>query len=68
MWATGENVRVIRRGSRMVMSAFLSHSGADDRYVKELEQLVRKLGFDDIFNDGDTIVPDEKFWPRIDDE
>jgi hypothetical protein len=46
-------------------SAFLSHSSADDRYVKELEQLLRQLGYDDIFNDGDTIKPDEKFWPCI---
>jgi hypothetical protein len=31
--------------------AFISHSSADDRYVTELDQLVRGLGYDEVFND-----------------
>ena len=46
-------------------SAFISHSTPDDRYVAELVQLVRRLGFDKVFNDSHTIAPDEPFWPRI---
>jgi tetratricopeptide (TPR) repeat protein len=46
-------------------SAFISHSTPDDRYVAELVQLVRSLGFDQVFNDSHTIAPDEQFWPRI---
>ena len=45
--------------------AFISHNSADDRYVTELEQLVRSLGYTDVFNDGHTIEPDDKFWQRI---
>lgn len=44
--------------------AFLSHSSADDRYVVELEQLLR-LSFTEVFNDGHSIAPDEEFWKRI---
>ena len=40
----GENARVIRRASRMGMSAFISHSSPDDRYVAEFVQLVRSFG------------------------
>lgn len=47
------------------MQAFISHSGPDDRYVAEFVQLVRSLGFDEVFNDSHTIEPDEKFWERI---
>lgn len=47
------------------MRAFISHSGPDDRYVAEFVQLVRSLGFDEVFNDSHTIEPDEKFWERI---
>ena len=46
-------------------SAFISHSSPDDRYVEEFLQLVRSLGFDDVFTDSHTIEPDEEFWPRI---
>ena len=45
--------------------AFVSHSGPDDRYVAEFVQLVRSLGFAEVFNDSHTIEPDEKFWERI---
>jgi len=45
--------------------AFISHSSPDDRYVVEFVQLVRSLGFDQVFNDSHTIEPDEKFWDRI---
>ena len=45
--------------------AFISHSSPDDRYVQELVQFVRKLGYPEVFNDSHTIEPDEKFWPRI---
>ena len=45
--------------------AFLSHSSPDDRYVQEMVQYLRKLGFSEVFNDSHTIEPDEKFWPRI---
>jgi hypothetical protein len=44
------------------MRAFISHSGPDDRYVAEFVQLVRSLGFDEVFNDSHTIEPDETFW------
>jgi tetratricopeptide (TPR) repeat protein len=47
------------------MKAFLSHSSPDDRYVQEMVQFVRALGFDEVFNDSHTIEPDEEFWPRI---
>ncbi len=46
-------------------SAFISHSSPDDRYVQEFVQLVRSLGYDEVFNDTHTIEPDEYFWPRI---
>jgi hypothetical protein len=46
-------------------SAFLSHSSQDDRYVQEMVQYLRALGFDDVFNDSHTIAPDELFWNRI---
>jgi hypothetical protein len=46
-------------------NAFISHSSPDDRYVAELIQLVRSLGYDEIFNDSHTIEPDAEFWPRI---
>ncbi|MDA1017479.1 MAG: toll/interleukin-1 receptor domain-containing protein, partial [Planctomycetota bacterium] len=45
--------------------AFISHSSPDDRYVQEFVQLVRGLGYDEVFNDSHTIEPDEQFWPRI---
>jgi hypothetical protein len=45
--------------------AFISHSSADDRYVQEMVQYLRKLGFAEVFNDSHTIEPDEEFWPRI---
>jgi hypothetical protein len=53
------------KGTQIVPTAFISHSSADDRYVTELEQLVRGLGYDDVFNDGHTIAPDAEFWARI---
>ncbi len=46
-------------------SAFISHSSPDDRYVAEFVQLVRSLGYDDVFNDSHTIEPDALFWTRI---
>jgi hypothetical protein len=46
-------------------SAFISHSSTDDRYVQEMVQYLRTLGYDDVFNDGHTIAPDEPFWDRI---
>src|SRR6185436_8762857 len=46
-------------------SAFISHGSPDDRFVQELVNFVRSLGYDDVFNDGHTIEPDEEFWPRI---
>lgn len=45
--------------------AFISHSTPDDWYVEEFVQLVRSLGYSDVFKDSHTIEPDEKFWPRI---
>jgi hypothetical protein len=45
--------------------AFISHSNPDDRYVQEMVQFVRKLGYYEVFNDSHTIEPDEEFWPRI---
>jgi tetratricopeptide (TPR) repeat protein len=45
--------------------AFISHSSADDRYVQEMVQYLRKLGYSEVFNDSHTIEPDEPFWPRI---
>jgi len=48
-----------------VKRAFISHSSPDDRYVQELVQFVRKLGFTEVFNDSHTIEPDEEFWPLI---
>ncbi len=39
--------------------AFVSHSSPDDRYVQEMVQYLRVLGYDDVFNDGHTIAPDE---------
>jgi len=46
-------------------SAFISHSSPDDRYVQEMVRYLHTLGYDDIFNDGHTIAPDELFWNRI---
>ena len=46
-------------------SAFISHSSPDDRYVQEMVQYLRTLGYDDVFNDGHTIAPDELLWNRI---
>ncbi|MBI3822573.1 MAG: toll/interleukin-1 receptor domain-containing protein [Planctomycetes bacterium] len=46
-------------------AAFISHSSPDDRYVQAFVQLLRALGFAEVFNDSDTIKPDEEFWPRI---
>jgi hypothetical protein len=46
-------------------SAFISHSSPDDRYVEEFVQLVRSLGFEEIFKDSHTIEPDALFWERI---
>lgn len=46
-------------------SAFISHSSPDDRFVQEMDQFVRALGYADVFNDGHTIAPDELFWGRI---
>jgi hypothetical protein len=45
--------------------AFLSHSSPDDRYVQEMVQYLRALGYAEVFNDSHTIEPDEEFWPRI---
>jgi hypothetical protein len=45
--------------------AFISHSSQDDRYVQEMVQYLRKLGYAEVFNDSHTIEPDEEFWPRI---
>ncbi len=45
--------------------AFISHSSLDDRYVQEMVHLLRTLGYAAVFNDGETIQPDEEFWPRI---
>jgi hypothetical protein len=45
--------------------AFISHSSPDDRYVQEMVQYLRKLGYSEVFNDSHTIEPDEEFWPRI---
>jgi hypothetical protein len=47
--------------------AFVSHSSQDDRYVQEMVQYLRTLGhgYDEVFNDGHTILPDEPFWPGI---
>ena len=46
-------------------NAFISHSSPDDRYVQEMVQYLRKLGYDDVFNDSHSIEPDDLFWPRI---
>jgi tetratricopeptide (TPR) repeat protein len=45
--------------------AFASHSSPDDRYAQEIVQFLRALGYDEVFNDGHTVEPDELFWPRI---
>ncbi|HAB18683.1 MAG TPA: toll/interleukin-1 receptor domain-containing protein [Verrucomicrobiota bacterium] len=45
--------------------AFVSHSTADDRYVAEMESLLRAAGFDEVFNDVSSIRPDEQLWPKI---
>ncbi len=47
------------------MKAFISHSSPDDRYVQEFVQLVRSLGYVEVFNDSHSIQPDQLFWPRI---
>jgi hypothetical protein len=41
--------------------AFVSHSSPDDRYVQEMVQYLRALGYHDVFNDSHTIAPDELF-------
>lgn len=46
-------------------SAFISHSSQDDAYASELEQLIRHLGYAEVFNDDRSIAPDELFAPRI---
>jgi len=46
-------------------SAFISHSSPDDRYVQEMVQYLHALGYDEVFNDGHTIAPDELLWNRI---
>lgn len=46
-------------------SAFVSHSSPDDRYVQEMVQYLHTLGYDEVFNAGHTIAPDELFWNRI---
>ena len=53
------------RKTRLTRRAFISHSSPDDRYVKEMEQYLRTLGYDEVFNDGHTIAPDEFFWAQI---
>ena len=45
--------------------AFISHSSSDDRYVTELEQLVRSLGYTDVFNDGNSNETEPEFWKCI---
>ncbi|HAB17728.1 MAG TPA: toll/interleukin-1 receptor domain-containing protein [Verrucomicrobiota bacterium] len=45
--------------------AFVSHSARDDSYVAELDALLRAAGFDDVFNDVNSIKPDEQFWSEI---
>jgi hypothetical protein len=32
-------------------SAFVSHSTSDDRYVAEMDSLLRAASFDEVFND-----------------
>jgi tetratricopeptide (TPR) repeat protein len=49
----------------MILKAFISHSTANDAYVAEMVQYLRALGYDDVFNDGASIFPDEESWPRI---
>ena len=46
-------------------TAFISHSSVDDRYVAELEQLLRASGFGQVFNDAHTIPPDAELWEQI---
>ena len=46
-------------------SAFVSHSTPDDHYVEEFVQLVRGLGYDEVFKDSHSILPDEYFWEKI---
>ena len=53
------------RKPKPTRSAFISHSSPDDRYVQEMVQYLRTLGYDEVFNDGHTIAPDELFWDRI---
>ncbi len=48
-----------------IRRAFVSHTTRDDGYVAEMESFLRKLGFNDVFNDVSAIQPDEKFWPKI---
>ncbi len=45
--------------------AFISHSSPDDRYVQEMVQYLHALGYDEVFNHGHTIAPDELFWNKI---
>ena len=53
------------RKPKLTRSAFVSHSSPDDRYVQEMVQYLHTLGYDEVFNDGHTIAPDELFWERI---
>ena len=48
-----------------MLKAFISHSSPDDRYVQEMVQYLRTLGFDEVFNDSHSIAADELFWNRI---
>jgi len=45
--------------------AFISHSGPDDRYVAEFVQLVRSLGFDEVFNDSHKAKGVRERFPHI---
>ena len=48
-------------------SAFISHSTPDDSFVAELESFLRAIppGYDEVFNDSRSIVPDAEFWSEI---
>jgi hypothetical protein len=58
-------IKSVEPGLNVMPSAFISHSSPDDRYVQEMVQYLRTLGYDDVFNDAHTIAPDELFWARI---
>ena len=40
-----------------MLKAFISHSSPDDRYVQEMVQYLRTLGYDDVFNESHSIAP-----------